>query len=885
MTSPQKAPAAAPEADNEDGELYDAAKSLAHISATSPRHDQDGILIEAPVKKMGNANSTPEEISAGLHATAQAIRNGGSVQTTTTRSKTSSTAQRQSTGKLKQPSKSPRHNNPAYRNPLAAASAQRALPARSRKNGSAFDLPGDSPVKDQFEVAKPQFSPLKKQKRGARRAREVDAEDAVEGDEADDDGNELRYRDFFTDAEARRHERGSEDAAAGANEDDHGTIEVAAKKTQVASGSEAPVTPKRGRGRPPKNSIATAPSPKVAKKAERPKVSPDVSTATRPEQAQNVTASATEPGDAPRQTRSKNTTVQEKPAISRSTRSRAKQRISQASANKRAGASSLDDLRRRRSSQADVDAEFPPDEDEAGEQAHDEEDEEVQDGDPILAPDDDEEQPAVPQVDHVRLSQVLFDVPAQDDERGTQPTSGPVRGTKRKAASQPAKANTKQKRAGFGQSTHSDEADIEDGSDQTRLFGQWRAFVEVIKKANNIGRSVQDGLPGDRNDVRLTDAEVEATVCLCNKAIKLYNDLKSRDGPTVSERDPANLLNDISERVDRLRGFDDDQPTDFDNDTRATEIYFHLMRKLVDLTKATILCYEALDTGGAAGGQITFGHARTIVTLLQVILDLAKSSEDYSRPPSHLHVVQPVREFIPILRRISQVLSSQIHADAQSQRQARQRERDRLYRDAEAEEERRRKQQEATARKWRHKWQNLHTERMLVEGGLMPAIKRKHLQIQDRYYYTEYDQNGEPFQREEIFAFRKGPLPVFIEAAQKVEWKMVELSTLCDGLKDYTGEHVFERIFRKYCGRGRDLNRFNVTEIVVTAAAVKEKLVEDRRKNYNGDTEQWILEIPVWTSAHHGEGQENVNEEEVEEIDVTMSGALPDEVEVGEVEV
>lgn len=63
-----------------------------------------------------------------------------------------------------------------------------------------------------------------------------------------------------------------------------------------------------------------------------------------------------------------------------------------------------------------------------------------------------------------------------------------------------------------------------------------------------------------------------------------------------------------------------------------------------------------------------------------------------------------------------------------------------------------------------------------------------------------------------------------------------------DGFLDR--DHVYERIFRNYCGRYGVLRRFNVTEITAQAAYLKHMIVKDDQIE-GRETEDWVLKIPV----------------------------------------
>lgn len=892
---------------DEEGDLFvDAEESLQAdnvpvATSGSPKSVHGHIQRAAPIADMGNANSiegvSKEEMNARLRASAKAMQNRGATHTP-------------ATGKLVRPSANARGSNPQYRNPLpSATSVQRQLGPTNSIRKSVYDTLEESPVKAdspkaQWTDGTPGISPRKADKRKARRGdgRAVEATVADDGTGqraatrqsprmlrsaeanvetnaepgAEPQAHDGRYRDFFPAHLAPQHPP-EEEVGPGADDEIDDEIAPADVPTSVAGGdrdleANATVieedTPRRKRGRPPKSSKVAESSPKRVGKVQRSKkpskeaisVLPPVARTTRSRHSDDA---PTDPANPPgRSLRNKRTVLVESETNSSPAKAQTQTSKPRPTQKKGKKGSSLDKLNRRRS-QADGDDQLEEDVAEGKGVVQ-----ERSNGEGLFVGGSAQQTQTIP-VARVQLSEMNL---SRNESNKDEPSSPAIlNGTrKRKAGSQVAGDQTSEKRTRFDEATPASGSEDEDEageSNRTRLFGQWRTFKDLLKKADDIGRTVKKGSREKRSDVELRDPDVEAAVDLCTTAIQLYTALRTHTGPIESEHDPVGTLDEISERVDGLRGENEDYPTTWNDKTKATDIYFHLIRRLVDLSEAAILCYETIDAGKTLEGQMTMGHLNTVALLFQVILELSKAAEKYARPPTKLHVVQPVREMRPIITRIRQAFAEQVYNRDRDEHAARRREQDRLDRMLRNEEDQRRKEREAGARVLRQKWQKLHTERQLAEGGLMPATKRTHLQLPE-HYHIEYDQNGIPFEREEIFHPRVGPLPAFIEAASTLQWSLVQLSTLYDGLKEYTGPNVFERIFRRYCVPRGELNKYNVTEIVVEAALLKEKLIDDQEKAY-GDVEQWILDIPVWTRPRHIDGQENEDEGIV-----AMSGAL-----------
>ena len=851
--------------ENNAGELLDfdaeanwqLSNELSNASPASPTSEQNDIQHHAPATTMGADQSRPatsEEIRA---VAVKVRRESESTVTQTTRA---------STGKLAAPSARAK-NNPAYRNPLASAtSAQKRLPATT--NYVLDDSPDElEPPKSHWAGPRPEFSPLKKQGKKAKRgaATGVGEEGEHRGSEDGEaqrgtQAGDSQYRDLFPDAVTRRVQHELEAAAgAGAADEDGEEITVGNAGTDAVEDDDAAskddTTQRAKGGRPKKASTESENAPKAKRKRGRPKkaiavlVEPEEpeepEEQEEPEEPEQPTAAVSGVRRSPRKKAPEDVAMNPSPAKSPATRS------TQSKQRSKKRPSAVESLRKRRSL---TDPDYQP----ANEGAEEVSEDEDQDARELFA---------APEVRRIRPSELY----PRDEEDGSPQPSPSSNTQKRKAGAQ---ANTARKRARFGAPPQQDEpaedAENSAATDERRVFGQWQRFKEVLKRSDLIGCKVTDNVPGDREDIPLRDADVKVIVELCKKAIRQYVALKTHNGPIEPEQDPVGTLIEINDRVEGLRDKNDEFPTDWNDETKSTNIYSHLFQKLVRLVKASMLCYEAMDAA-TSDGQISISHLRIVHGLIEIILDLEKSARKYKRPPTEYHVVQPVKEMIPLLRQIRHAFARQIYNHELAQQTARREEQHRLACIAREEEGTRRAQQETLARKFRDKWQKLHYERMLAEGGLMPNAKRIHLQLPDQYH-IETDGNGIPFEREEVFGPRVGPPPDLVEAASFRQWSLVELSALRDGLKDYAGVSVYERIFWKYCKPRGELNRFSVTEIVVRAAALKEFLTQYQMRKF-GDVEGWVLAVPVWCKASQGAGLQE-NEGGNGDGDYMMSGAV-----------
>lgn len=543
--------------------------------------------------------------------------------------------------------------------------------------------------------------------------------------------------------------------------------------------------------------------------------------------------------------------------------------------------STVQDLRRQTNAEPDVEAVDGPERDvDEGtfQQGGEVQDDDSRDG--SFEPEDDDdadndelpEDPVeMPQMDKVRPSEMYSrDEKSSEDEHELESQDEPRtqrNKRKRRAPGSTAEANTGRKRARFGQpepAHDEDDLSIADAEKfERRLFGQYIPLREVYGSVKLVGCNVRHGEVLAQNEIELEDDDVRATVKLCKKAIKLFDKIKDRDEQDGSVQDPVSLLDKLGERIDGLRGLNEDFPTDFHDKTKSTNIYFHVIPKLVELVRHAIEYYEITDKDEAPEGQIEIDHLRLITGLIELILDLEKTAaKRYERPDPDDHVVQPVHNGIAIpLHSIRSAFAIQIQKSDNRIVQRKRNEDDERARALENEQKKRRARDLAQIREDREKWEKLHEVRKLVEGGFVRPDKVKHLQIPSPESYFEVDSNGAHFERTEVFHPRIGPPPGMVDEIVKFPWSMVELSALHDGLKKYAGDNVFVKIFRAYCGRGGELNKYNVTEIVVTAAGLRDSII-NQLKDQPGGVEEWVTRIPVWTKGHQALGKENENEVE-----------------------
>ena len=864
----------------------------------------DEELLDTPTANMGNAQSRDENI-ANVRALADELQTRHEGRTT-----------RLSTGRL--PRVSNGATNPPFRNPVVGIHAQRKLGAKNKGLESVYDL-GESPDKPPpvktsraFEQA-PQFSPNRVERKKAKQRREqpqaplateqgqeVDHQGLAEEAEPDESptagyqvspaaareiaGGDLntqdeRYRDFYPAGVVQRYQE--EHAAAGAEvdvnkdgEDSDVEVEVEAAENEEGAEEEQVASAPRAVGRPKKRSSTRKPG--------RPRKSSEPTNLRRSPRHQKGSSKASNTYNLRTPTKD-NRPAQQTPSKKSASQSVQK---SKSARQKKRNENAVKDSNRRRSGEAVPDVEG---QDNGEYQAHSEDDTGgAEDGADENLQEQPKDAPRPGTGSSKNRSRPPAGVPkVKKGRQGTQEEAN--RGKKRKlesgnekAVEQPEdkrrrKENEAENLADGEQLARAD-ADVE--SNLRRFFGQWLPLKNAFKKLDVVGCNIMAGVRLPPNRIPLKDKQVEAVVVLCREARKRFLELKDHTGNLDADHGPAELLDEIGRRIDGLRGLNDEYPTDFTNVRKSKGCYFHVIPGLVKLARIALLCYETMDKDDVPEGQIKITHLRIVYEFLELALRLNDTlGKKYPKPETNLHLVQPMREAVVHLRDIRLAFALEIQKHEHSVEQARTKQEEATQRALRLEQEERRGQQEAYIRRLREKWEKLHEERRWAEGGLVRRPKLEHLQIPD--HSIEADQDGQPFERTEVFLPRVGPSPGLVDEAAAKEWSMVELNALCDGLKQYTGPNVFERIFRKYCSQGRELNRYNVTEIVTMAAKIREALIEDQRGKY-GDVEAWISAVPVWTKGHQALGKENEDGDGVVNAGGDADGDTHGDANVGE---
>lgn len=401
--------------------------------------------------------------------------------------------------------------------------------------------------------------------------------------------------------------------------------------------------------------------------------------------------------------------------------------------------------------------------------------------------------------------------------------------------------------------------------DRLRWFGQYGTLKKVFNAVNKIGQTgrgrgamfVAD--PEKELPLRPHDAKVKPVLPLCKKATGTYTRLRCRSSEATVEDDIAQIWGTIATKVDELAG--KGVKVDETNVTRCYDIYVHLVPRLLEVLETALACYETMDKEreDVQGGQITITHLEIVNGIIKTIVDLIKGAQNYKRPKTTSRIFLPIRENIkPPLERVHSAFSTCILEHHLGVRDMRRRQSDARHATLKLEQEQRLSRQEERITRCRDKWHRLHAERRIAEGGIPTTKKLIHLEL-PRY---DIDHNGNKFERAQIFHPRTGPPPGLVDLASKEVWKQLELSALADGLREYAGPLVLERVIRKYCGRSGELNRFNVTQIATVAAMMREVLVQ-QATDASEEVPTWVKGIPVWTKMMHPLGKEN-EEEEVE---------------------
>lgn len=388
--------------------------------------------------------------------------------------------------------------------------------------------------------------------------------------------------------------------------------------------------------------------------------------------------------------------------------------------------------------------------------------------------------------------------------------------------------------------------------DASRLYGQWHRLRLMCDAVKFIGVNYHGGAPQPRRNIKLRSAEVGTIINLCNAVMD-----KLSEG---QEHVPDFAL--IMEHVDALHR--DASDPDFTNVNTIKSIYFSLFPKLVDVLRHTVECYEDLDLDEGASNGLTIGHLEIVVKLIKKMIELGEGVKKYTSPDSSLALVRPVRYGILAPLKTMEVALGKILRDRKYERRIqKEQQREAKHRARAAKKQQRAEEQRSRVRKVQHKWHLLHHERIFAEGFVASAQKHSHLAPPEPLADIEIDPSGVPFERLEVFIARVGPSLASVEAAREKIWSLDELEAFQEGLERYTGPCVFEKIFRRYCGKNGPLRPYNVTEIVTCAADLKEYL-SDLQQRQGGEVDDWVRAIPLWTKGRSSGKENSPDESEAE---------------------
>nr|OQO27008.1 hypothetical protein B0A51_07634 [Rachicladosporium sp. CCFEE 5018] len=440
--------------------------------------------------------------------------------------------------------------------------------------------------------------------------------------------------------------------------------------------------------------------------------------------------------------------------------------------------------------------------------------------------------------------------------QATQSTNASNTSRKRQAPAAPARKT--KKRRPLQTVDDDDEAESQertlDASTPRRLFGQWVQFKKTVYDARKIIRS--------KTHVEYDDFETFRKSC---KA--LIVDLQAFPGAAeLSEAIPVRQrLVTLTAQVRALHT--DDEVLRSERADWGIDIYACLIPHLVQVIEALVEEQERSPQGTAAR-SMSVDDTAEVINLMDLVQDAAGSArKDYSADPrSQYPIRQEVTQSIVVpLRDVRHALSKQHTARIAALNSAR------LFAQERADEatfratQRRIEAQEAHSKLLRAKWNMLHFERKRAEGKIFHRAKRDHLALPSNM--PEFDSAGHIMERVELFHARVGPTPSMVDAAKDIVWSMPQLVALQEGLKKYAGERVLESVMLTYCQPRGPLNPFNVTEIVIQAAQIKEQLL-----GHCPTVEEWMRGIPdLSTWSQRGGGEEN----EVPDGDVPQQAHQP----------
>ncbi|KXT07892.1 hypothetical protein AC579_1631 [Pseudocercospora musae] len=418
----------------------------------------------------------------------------------------------------------------------------------------------------------------------------------------------------------------------------------------------------------------------------------------------------------------------------------------------------------------------------------------------------------------------------------------------------------------------------EDEAANARFLGQWPVLKKMFSVVRNRSRRSKNGKNRDTGNVNIEDDVAEA-LDACWQAKRGLKRLRDTVHDTARNHDTPRELKHLMEKINILCGKDPRSQADLSNENMAMCIYIHLIDRLVDLLRHMLFCYYEIDQGESVlASDMSLEHTRTCTQTMNMILEVGRGAKKYKLTSAAKRLKKSVeRDTLLPLSRVAKSFAACVTNIARQQQlqeaQAQEREQREQYlleRQREREERRERDQYEDL----RKKWGILHSERRRAEGGCLTVAKQRHLQYKESE--PEFDQNGNLFERVEVFRSRApGPSPAAIAQIRAGKtfrpWSNEALLALVEGLKRWSNdeEMVFTRIIREHCRRGGLLVDRNVTEIVVAAADLKELLSRSQEQS-DGYVQEWVRKIPLWTeprSLLKPIGQENGEEEDADDSD------------------
>ncbi|CAK4032358.1 Hypothetical predicted protein [Lecanosticta acicola] len=391
-----------------------------------------------------------------------------------------------------------------------------------------------------------------------------------------------------------------------------------------------------------------------------------------------------------------------------------------------------------------------------------------------------------------------------------------------------------------------------------RLLGQMATIKILVRATRKVGISIKDGVEDIHNPVALRDPQVRNILELCRRASRKFTQLVN-DPESSQTSDPPEELELVVRETHKLCGNDRNNMPNFEDPDTSSNIYAHLIPRLIRLLRRMSECYVAIDEGKVAAEiSVTSDHLENLIGLIDLIVEMGAAARKYVRPDSSFAIVNSVKlGLLKPLKSVKAIFQGHLRRVDEEQQRARRR-----ALDEEAEARRQVDEEEEEAQKARVKalrgeWERLHGERWGAEGYVLPKSKQNHLRVPKPT--PEVDPNGEEFERVVgLFGHRVGPLPALVDEARRQAWTEEEVMALCYGLRAYQGPRVFQNIFRQFCGRKGVLNKYNVTQIVTVAADIKEDETRSQLER-QGFVEDWVKAIPVWTNPHTLLGKENVD--------------------------